>query len=70
MEITDELTQKIYVELEAHAQGDIETLRTILITMLAATLIGLTEEQVEEQIMRVVNLADKNREIKTNETRK
>ena len=64
MEITKELTQAIYKEIEKHCEGDIEKLRTILITMLVATLVGLTEDQIEVHVMRIVNLADKNREVK------
>lgn len=70
MEIKEEIVQTIYVELEKHCEGDIEALRTILITLLVATFVGLSEDIIEQQVMRIVNLADKNREIKTNETGK
>lgn len=61
MEITQELIQTIYSDVEKHA-GNVETLRTVLITLLVATLTGMTDEQVEEQIMRIVTLVDNNRQ--------
>jgi hypothetical protein len=70
VEITEELTQKVYSELEKHVEGDIDTLRTLLITLLVATFVGLSEDLIEQHVMRIVNLADKNREVKPNETGK
>lgn len=60
MEITPDLIQSIYNDVEKHA-GDVETLRTILISLLVATLTGLTDEQVETHVMRIVVLSDANR---------
>lgn len=65
MEITPDLIQAIYSDVEKHAP-DVETLRTILITLLVATLTGLSDEQVEEHIMRIVTLTDANRNPKIN----
>ncbi len=65
MEITPELIQTIYADVEKHA-GDVETLRSVLISLLVATLIGLTDEQVELHVMRIVTLTDANREPKIN----
>lgn len=60
-EINQETMQEIYSTVEKQAEGDIEKLRTILITLLVTTLVGLSDDEVETQVMRIVTLADKNR---------
>ncbi len=64
-DITPELIQSIYAEVEKHAT-DVETLRTVLISLFTATLTGLSDEQVEAQIMRIVTLTDNNRKPQIN----
>jgi hypothetical protein len=68
-EVTKETIEKVYAEIEKIA-GDIDSLRTVLVTLFAATLTGLSDEKVEEQLIRIAELVDNNRkppeEIKPN----
>lgn len=61
-EVTKETIEKVYAEIEKIA-GDIDSLRTVLVTLFAATLTGLSDEKVEEQLIRIAELVDNNRKL-------
>ncbi len=46
----------LYAELDKCSEGDINTVRTILISLLAASLVGLPPEGVTTELQRVINL--------------
>lgn len=52
----EEIIDHLYSELDRCADGNIDNARTLLISLTAATLVGLPNEQVAEQLTRITNL--------------
>jgi hypothetical protein len=58
-----EIIDHLYLELEKCSNGDIGTIRTLLISLLAVSLIGLTFEEVSLELDRVYRLLKIEKEV-------
>jgi len=52
----EEVIDHLYTELDKCSEGDINNVRTLLVSLFAASLVGLTPHQTAEQLQRIVDL--------------
>lgn len=52
----EEVIDHLYAELEKCSDGDINTVRTLLVSLFAASIVGLSEDETAEQITRIIRL--------------
>lgn len=52
----EEVIDHLYAELEKCSDGDINTVRTLLVSLFAASIVGLSNEETAEQITRIIVL--------------
>lgn len=52
----EEVIDHLYAELEKCSDGDINTVRTLLVSLFAASIVGLSSEETAEQLTRIIVL--------------
>lgn len=52
----EEVIDHLYAELEKCSEGDINTVRTLLVSLFAASIVGLSDEESIEQVTRIIKL--------------
>ncbi len=52
----DEIVDHLYQEVEKCSDGDIANVRTLLVSLFAASIIGLSPEETAEQLQRPIRL--------------
>ncbi len=52
----EDIIDHLYAELEKCSDGDINTVRTLLVSLFAASIVGLSDEETAEQITRIIKL--------------
>ncbi len=52
----DEIVDHLYREVEKCSDGDIANVRTLLVSLFAASIVGLSEEETAEQLHRAIRL--------------
>lgn len=52
----EEVIDHLYAELEKCSDGDINTVRTLLVSLFAASIVGLSSEETTEQLTRIIVL--------------
>jgi hypothetical protein len=52
----DEIVDHLYAEVEKCSDGDIANVRTLLVSLFAASIIGLSDEETAEQLQRAIRL--------------
>jgi hypothetical protein len=61
----EEVIDHLYSELDRCAEGDIEVVRTLLISLFAASIINLSPEETAAQLERVIKLVRINLKVVT-----
>lgn len=57
----------LYAELERCSDGDINTVRTLLVSLFAASLVGLSKEETVAQLQRIPTLLRMKGKVELNE---
>lgn len=52
----EEVIDHLYTELDKCSEGDINTVRTLLVSLFAASLVGLSAHQIAQQLQRIIDL--------------